>query len=54
MALFQELGESGRKAARAKIKVKTDINAARLALGLEPLAPEELKGKAPAKAEKAK
>lgn len=37
MALFQELGESARQAAKTKIKATSDYNAARTALGLEPI-----------------
>lgn len=37
LTLFRELGESAHVAARAKLKVKEDINRARAAIGLEPL-----------------
>lgn len=42
-AVFGELGESARRAARDQLKVKVNPDAARAAIGLEPLAP---KGKA--------
>jgi len=53
MALFQEIGDSGRKAARTEMKVKADLNSARAAIGLEPIVEAKGKGK-DAKAEKAK
>jgi peptidyl-prolyl cis-trans isomerase D len=45
MALFRELGESARSAARKEIKPKTYPDKARLALGLEPLPKEGAKDK---------
>jgi peptidyl-prolyl cis-trans isomerase D len=45
LALFRELGESARRAARSEAKVKVDANAARTALGLEPLPTEREKAK---------
>ena len=46
--LFREIGADARKSARATIKPKTNANAARAALGLEPLDPKT--GKAVEKA----
>ena len=51
MSLFQELGETARQAARTEVKVTSDYNAARAAIGLEPIAVTKA---APGKAEKAK
>jgi peptidyl-prolyl cis-trans isomerase D len=48
VALFRELEETARNAARQEMKVKINAARARTALGLEPLAP------AKGKAEKAK
>jgi peptidyl-prolyl cis-trans isomerase D len=49
VALFRELEETARNAARQEMKVKVSEARARAALGLEPLAPAQ-----PGKAEKAK
>jgi peptidyl-prolyl cis-trans isomerase D len=46
MAVFRELGESARRAARDQVKIKVNPNAARSAIGLEPLATDKTKGKA--------
>jgi hypothetical protein len=55
VALYRELAETARAAARQKIKVTIDANRARTALGLEPLKPTDAKGAKPgAKSEKAK
>lgn len=53
-AIFREIAESAQRASREKLKVRTDVNRARTAVGMEPLdAKAEAKGgnKADAKAE---
>jgi peptidyl-prolyl cis-trans isomerase D len=55
VALYRELGDTARFAARQKVKVVVDANRARVALGLEPIDPKAAKGaKAGSKSEKAK
>jgi peptidyl-prolyl cis-trans isomerase D len=46
MAVFRELGESARRAARDQVKIKVNPDAARSAIGLEPLATDKTQGKA--------
>ncbi|MDO8901580.1 MAG: SurA N-terminal domain-containing protein [Phenylobacterium sp.] len=47
MALFRDMAEASSLAARDKVKVRTDENRARAALGLEPLAPAAKTAPAP-------
>ena len=55
VALYREMGDTARNAARQKVKVVVDANRARVALGLEPIDPKAAKGAKPgAKPEKAK
>ena len=50
--MFREISDSAQQYARTSLKVKTDINRARAAIGLEPLEPA--KGAAATKAGAAK
>lgn len=54
VALYGELADTARFAARRKVKVTIDANRARTALGLEPLEAKGVPGAKPAKPEKAK